>query len=81
MKAMCGTFWEEGGREDITDKYGIDEWKVHFMKGLGDTEKKPKRKDGELQELEEPTDGELLTQFLKLKRGKAAGVDGVKNEV
>lgn len=72
-------------RSEITDAFRIEEWKKHFAKELGEQDRK--REDlkemystGENVFKREPSDREIDEKIVKLKKKKAEGGDGIKNE-
>lgn len=71
-------------RTGVSDKIAMEEWTAHFMETLGGVDRKP-----EVRWAEEDLDGEkgpdirleeVMEQINKLKKKKAAGGDGIRNE-
>lgn len=75
---------ERKDRERITENFKIEEWRQNFMGGLGEFEERKVEEvgcegvSGEVSELEKE---EIERSIKGLKKNKAMGVDGVKNEV
>lgn len=70
-------------RENISEEISEDEWRSHFMTVFEGEECEEEVKDREEKERGriEFTDEEINVQMKKLKKGKAAGGDGLRNEV
>lgn len=72
-------------KKRINEDLGWEEWKEHFMKllrGVKDRvvrEKESNRRGGD--EKDEISGEEVMRVVVKLKDGKAAGMDGILNEV
>jgi len=85
-EAQAWKFIKKGRKRKVgvSKEIKVDEWVRHFMVTLGGVEGKIEgRGEGfrrERDEMGELTEEEMRRELKKLKMGKAAGADGIKNE-
>jgi len=70
-------------RKIVDDRIEMREWREHFMRLLGGLEHRVKEGEGRRREEEEEeiSREEIKEAIMKLREGKAAGIDGMPGEV
>ena len=70
----------KGNKNQLSDDISMDKWREHFIKLLQGSEERQHAKISRRIEEVKLTDSEIETQIKNLKKEKAAGEEGIKNE-